>query len=406
MVTALKQIFSHVGFCSIILTDHSTSFDGSFATFLAKHNIIHYKRTARSSREAGGAEVAIKIVREHMTRIILSSSDNLRNAWDTHLYAFIASFNLRGVHNINVSRTQLYFGNKFYVSAAARFLDSDDVDQLHDKVMSRRRTGQNASPHNITENSFVIRIIPTKERKIEAGSRYLAPTSPTVYLVLDACTNSLRIMNLQTGVTSTAKPEECRLLTPSEYCSYAPSKLLNSIYQQTKPRPNGNQPMFQTQNLYLPPKDVNLFQDFNRQIEQIDKPIDNSNTIPPNQTKPEATPSPNLTGESTVKQTDHSKPNQANHEIKPRPAKPEDPNQTNPTSTAFKIPAQNQLMINDEFENEPNQTIPLPKAYKYKAPQDPIITDPPNPNKKVTFSPTRTKVSPTHEMATRSKSKL
>ena len=414
MVKAVKQIFSHVGYCNIIITDHSTSFDGQFAAFLSKHNIIHFKRTSRSSRETGAAESCVRIVREHITRIILASASNLRNRWDEFLYAIMASFNLRGPQKLPISRTQLYYGSNFYISAAARFLESDDVENLHDKIMATRHTGQHHRQHDITENSFVVRIIPTKLRTIENTSRYLLPSSPTVYTVLNNYGNSLRLMNLNTGVTTTCKAEEVRLLTPSEYCLYTPQKLINSIYQRSKPNPGGHQPFYRSTDLYVPPKDTRLYKDYMKSITGsedandaprplVDTPEgakdDGSSATPPAtaSTKVSDVHTPENTPTPAPPINDHPPPG-ATVSTQPQPDNIKlvtKPNQTVTSTEASmiskesdpktKTPQVHKYMISDEIMPEENQTKSPPQGLQYMTPRDPIMDQNERLKKKISF---------------------
>ena len=251
---AIAMVFQYLGAPRIITTDLSSAWMSSFSAYLSKMNIIHYKMEAKSSPQAGLAEVHIKLFRNHITRAILNPMGLMRDDWDLKLPTILLGFNLQAPYSLSLSRQQLYFGAHHHYNYASRFLSFNEEDEMTNKFIQQLRTkraelNRNKNVHSgIRKGMYVQKLIRNADMPIQNDSKYLFPSSPQTFLVLDITCHTAYVKCLNNGNVSTCSLSELRPLTYKQLDSLQISPTpLTSIFETTRFH-KGSQPEFLADN--------------------------------------------------------------------------------------------------------------------------------------------------------------
>ena len=135
MAAVIRQFLSTFPRPEILLTDYGNEFSSIFSTELKKYNILHHEGVPQRSQGQGSAELAVKLTKMTLTKLVGMHSSQGRDFWSKMLPHVVQAINSTHPYQSRLSRIHLLFSpmhhtNETFLVSNPVLLQSQCYEQL------------------------------------------------------------------------------------------------------------------------------------------------------------------------------------------------------------------------------------------------------------------------------------
>ena len=118
MAAVLRQFLSIFPRPELWLSDYGSEYSSIFTTELRKYHVTHHKGVPNRSQIQGSAELAVKLTKLTLTKMVGMHSSEGRNYWTKMLPHVVQAINSTHPYQSSLSRIHLLFSPMYYSNEA------------------------------------------------------------------------------------------------------------------------------------------------------------------------------------------------------------------------------------------------------------------------------------------------
>ena len=118
MAAVIRQFLSIFPKPELWLSDYGSEYSSIFTTELQRYNVKHHEGVPNRSQIQGSAELAVKLTKLTLTKLVGLHSGEGRNYWSKMLPHVVQAINSTHPYNSTLSRIHLLFSPMYYSNEA------------------------------------------------------------------------------------------------------------------------------------------------------------------------------------------------------------------------------------------------------------------------------------------------